>query len=164
MTIGAASARQGLWKQGALAALLVAGLDQASKWWIVTGVMAPERIIEVTPFFNIVMVWNRGITFGLFGDQPAAMRWVLALVSLIVVVILAVWMFRAASVWVVVALGAVIGGALGNVVDRIAYGAVADFLDFHVGLWHWPAFNLADSAIVLGVVVLMLDAFIGAKE
>ncbi|MCZ6742626.1 MAG: signal peptidase II, partial [Alphaproteobacteria bacterium] len=70
-------------------ALLVAGLDQASKWWIVTAVMVPERQIEVTPFFNIVMVWNRGVTFGLFGDQPAAMVWVLTGVSVLIVVVLA---------------------------------------------------------------------------
>ena len=73
-------------------------------------------------------------------------------------------MFRASRVWVAGALGAVIGGAVGNVIDRLRYGAVADFLDFHMGQWHWPAFNLADSAIVLGVAVLVADAFIAVKE
>ena len=145
-------------------ALLVGVLDQASKWWVVTSVMVPVREVEVTSFFNIVMVWNRGITFGLFGDSPGAMRWVLTGVSLIIVVVMAVWMWRAQRAWVALALGAVIGGALGNIVDRLHYGAVADFLDFHVGGWHWPAFNLADSAIVLGVAVLLVDAFIAVKE
>ena len=152
------------WKMGVLLALLVAGLDQASKWWIVTSVMVPERQIEVTSFFNIVMVWNRGITFGLFGNVPGATSWVLTGVSVIIIAILAVWMWRVSRPWVAGALGAVIGGAVGNVIDRLHYGAVADFLDFHVGQWHWPAFNLADSAIVLGVCVLMLDAFITVKE
>ncbi|MEE8284072.1 MAG: signal peptidase II [Alphaproteobacteria bacterium] len=164
MTIPAPSPKPGLWKKGALMALLVAGLDQASKWWIVTSVMVPERQIEVTSFFNIVMVWNRGVTFGLFSDQPAAMVWVLTGVSVLIVVVLAAWMFRASRWWVAAALGAVIGGALGNVIDRLHYGAVADFLDFHMGQWHWPAFNLADSAIVLGVAVLVADAIIAVKE
>ena len=152
------------WRAGALLAILIAGFDQASKWWIVTSVMVPERQIEVTSFFNIVMVWNRGITFGLFGNSPGTTRWVLTGVSAIIVVILAVWMWRASRTWVAGALGAVIGGAVGNIIDRLHYGAVADFLDFHVGQWHWPAFNLADSAIVLGVLILMLDAFITVKE
>jgi len=147
-----------------LLALLIVGLDQASKWWIVTSVMVPERQIEVTSFFNIVMVWNRGITFGLFGDSPGATRWVLTGVSVIIVVILAVWMWRVSRAWVAGALGAVIGGAVGNIIDRLHYGAVADFLDFHMGQWHWPAFNLADSAIVVGVAILMLDSFITVEE
>lgn len=164
MTSPAVLLKSGPWKTGALLALLVVGLDQTSKWWIVTSVMVPVRQIEVTSFFNIVMVWNRGITFGLFSDSLGASRWVLTGVSAIIVVILAVWMCRVSRPWVAAALGAVIGGAVGNVIDRLHYGAVADFLDFHVGQWHWPAFNLADSAIVLGVCVLMLDAFITVKE
>lgn len=164
MTSSAASPNPRHWRAGALLALLVAGLDQASKWWIVTSVMVPERQIEVTSFFNVVMVWNRGITFGLFGNSPGTTRWILIGVSLVIVVILAVWMWRVSQAWVAGALGAVIGGAVGNIVDRIHYGAVADFLDFHLGQWHWPAFNLADSAIVVGVAILMLDAFITVKE
>lgn len=153
-----------VWKLGAWIAVLVAILDQASKWWIVTSVMAPPREIGVTSFFNLVMVWNRGVTFGLFGDAPDAARWVLTALSLIIVLVLAVWLFRARAAWVGGALGAVIGGAIGNVIDRFHYGAVADFLDFHVAGWHWPAFNIADSAIVVGVALLLLDAFVAAKE
>ncbi len=164
MTAPAAAPKPRLWRAGAAMAALVAALDQASKWWIVTSVMVPERQIEVTSFFNIVMVWNRGISFGLFGGQPAAMVWVLTGVSVVIVTVLGVWMRRTTRLWVAAALGAVIGGAVGNVIDRLYYGAVADFLDFHVGQWHWPAFNLADSAIVLGVAVLMVDAFIAAEE
>jgi len=152
------------WRAGALLALLVTGLDQTSKWWIVTSVMVAERHIEVTSFFNIVMVWNRGITFGLFGDSPATTRWVLTGVAVIIVGILAVWMWQVSQRWVAYSLGAIIGGAVGNIIDRIYYGAVADFLDFHLFQWHWPAFNLADTAIVLGVAYLVLDAFIVVKE
>jgi signal peptidase II len=152
------------WKLGALIAVVILVLDQASKWWIVTSVMAPPREIAVTPFFNLVMVWNRGVTFGLFGDAPDTARWFLAALSLIIVVVLGVWLTRAARIWVEGALGGVIGGALGNVIDRFHYGAVADFLDVHVAGWHWPAFNIADSAIVVGVGLLLLDAFFVAKE
>ncbi|MDH3240051.1 MAG: signal peptidase II [Alphaproteobacteria bacterium] len=152
------------WTGGAVIVLLILGLDQASKWWIVSKIMVPAREIALTPFFNIVMVWNRGITFGLFGGAPEAGRWILVGLSLVIVAVLASWMVRTSRSWVAAALGAVIGGALGNVIDRLHYGAVADFLDFHYAGWHWPAFNLADSAIVIGVGVLMLDAFIAAKE
>ena len=152
------------WTSGAVLMLLVLGLDQASKWWIVSKIMVPPREIALTPFFNIVMVWNRGITFGLFGGAPEAGRWILVGLSLVIVAVLAFWMVRTARSWVAIALGSVIGGAIGNIIDRLHYGAVADFLDFHYAGWHWPAFNIADSAIVIGVGVLMLDAFITPKE
>jgi signal peptidase II len=152
------------WKTGTAAGLIVLALDQASKWWIVASVMAPPREIALTPFFNLVMVWNRGVTFGLFGGAPDAARWLLVGLSLAIVAVLGVWLARTPRPWVAIALGAVIGGAIGNVIDRLRYGAVADFLDFHVAGWHWPAFNLADSAIVVGVGILMLDAFIAARD
>ena len=154
----------GNWKLGALMAGLIIVLDQASKWWIVTSVMAPPREVAVTPFFNLVMVWNRGVTFGLFGNAPDAARWILVALSLVIVAVLTIWMIRANRAWVGAALGGVIGGAIGNVIDRFHYGAVADFLDIHVAGWHWPAFNIADSAIVVGVGLLLLDAFFVAKE
>jgi signal peptidase II len=143
-------------------ALAVLTADQMSKWWIVSSVMAPPRVIEVTGFFNIVMVWNSGVTFGLFSAD--GMRWVLVGVSLVIVVMLAGWLARTATPAPALAIGAVIGGALGNVVDRLNYGRVADFLDFHAFGWHWPAFNLADMAIVCGVAVILFDAFIERPE
>ena len=152
------------WKPGLQIAVIVLALDQLSKWWIVHSVMAPPREIAIAPFFNLVMVWNRGVTFGLFGGAPDAARWFLIALSLIIVAALAVWLVRAERLSVAGALGAVIGGAVGNVVDRFHYGAVADFLDFHAWGWHWPAFNVADSAIVIGVGILLLDAFITGKE
>lgn len=152
---------------GMLTALAVVAADQASKWWIVETVMAPmapPREIVITPFFSLVMVWNRGITFGIFADGPGAAKWVLSAVSLVIVVILAAWLVRASRPWVGAAIGAVIGGAVGNVIDRFRYGAVADFLDFHIGGWHWPAFNLADSAIVIGVMFLLVDAIFAERK
>lgn len=144
-------------------ALVLLVVDQISKWWIVYHVMQPPRVIEVTSFFNLVMVWNRGITFGLFGDADWG-RWVFAGLALVIVAILVSWLRRAAKPWVAAALGLVIGGAIGNVIDRLRWGAVADFLDFHAYGWHWPAFNAADSAIVVGVALLVLDALVGPKE
>ena len=147
-------------RRGPLAlALLVLFLDQLTKWWVVTQVMTPPRVIEVTGFFNIVMVWNRGVTFGLFGMGGDAMRWALVAGALVVTGFLLLWLARTGDRLLGLALGAVVGGALGNVVDRVIYGKVADFLDFHLSGWHWPAFNLADSAIVCGVGFIVLHSF-----
>lgn len=145
-----------------IAALLVV-LDQISKWWIVGHLMNPPRHIELTSFFNLVMVWNQGVTFGL-GNNVEWARWLFAGLALVIVVILIGWLWRSAHFWVLVALGLVIGGAIGNVIDRLRWGAVADFLDFHAFGYHWPAFNLADAGIVVGVLLLVLDALFGPKE
>jgi len=144
------------------AAILV--LDQLSKWWIVAAVMRPPRVIEIMPFLNLAMVWNRGVTFGLLGTGGEAMRWALVALSLAIVAVLAVWLARTAQAGLAAALGAVIGGALGNVMDRLIHGAVADFLDFHAFGWHWPAFNLADAAIVCGIGWLILGAFFAERK
>lgn len=147
---------------GFAAAILI--LDQFTKWWIVDHVMARPQVIEVTSFFNIVLVWNRGVTFGMLNMGGETMRWVLVAVSLAVVGVLLVWLARSPRPLPGLALAAVIGGALGNVIDRLNYGKVADFLDFHLAGWHWPAFNLADAAIVCGVAALLLDTFTTPPE
>jgi signal peptidase II len=115
--------------------------------------------IEITPFFNLVMVWNTGVSFGLFQEDSAGRTWTLIAVSALVVAWLAWWLWRVQSALVAMALGLIIGGAIGNVIDRYRFGAVFDFLDFHAFGRHWPAFNLADSAIVVGVLLLLLDGF-----
>lgn len=140
-----------------LAALVIV-LDQLSKWWIVTSVMAPPRVIPLTSFFNLVLVHNRGVSFGLFGGAPDWLPWALAALAVLISAALAIWLRRAESRLLAAALGLVIGGALGNVVDRVRYGGVVDFLDFHIADYHWPAFNVADSAITVGVGLLLLDA------
>ena len=141
-----------------LAALVVL-LDQASKWAVLAWLAEPVR---VTPFFNLVLVWNRGVSFGMLAG--AGVPWVLSGLALAVVVALTVWLRRTDSVPVGVGLGLVIGGALGNVIDRIRFGAVVDFLDFHAMGWHWPAFNVADSAICLGAVVLLADGLFAPRR
>jgi signal peptidase II len=148
---------------GLTVAIVLVALDQLSKWWIVAKLMSPPRVIELAPFANLVMVWNTGITFGLLGDTQWG-RWAFAVLALAIVAILLSWLARAIYRRTAVALGLVIGGAIGNVIDRIRWGAVADFLDFHVAGWHWPAFNVADSAIVVGVALLLLEALFGRKD
>ncbi len=138
-------------------ALLVVLADQLSKWWMLTQVMDPPRQIEVTSFFNLVLAWNRGVSFGLFNEQGAALPWILSGLAVLVVAGLIWWLRTLDRRLPAAALGLVIGGAIGNVIDRVRFGAVGDFLDVHVAGYHWPAFNLADGAITVGVVLLIFD-------
>ena len=143
-------------------AALVAALDQLVKWYVVTELMTPPRLIVLTDWLNLVMTWNHGISFGLFSGE--AMPYVLILGALAVVGLLLVWMSRDPRPAAAVCLGLVIGGALGNIIDRIRLGAVADFIDVHAGTLHWPAFNVADSAISVGVVLILIDGLFGRSE
>jgi len=145
-------------------------LDQISKWWILfkalpclsgppgpwCALQAPP--IEVTGFFNLVMAWNRGVSFGMFAHEAAFMPYVLIAVALAISTFMVLWLRRTDRVFQAVCIGLVIGGAVGNVIDRFRFGAVADFLDVHVAGWHWPAFNIADSCIVVGVLLLLADS------
>ncbi|MGE5546108.1 MAG: signal peptidase II [Solirubrobacterales bacterium] len=152
---------------GLAVAAIVMVLDQITKTMIVN-VMRPDGVwetpfhtatrIEVLPFFDLVMAWNRGVSFGVFNNGGQWNAVLLTVLSLAIVAGLVAWMRKAQSRWVAIALGGIVGGALGNVVDRVRFGAVADFLDIHVAGWHWPAFNLADSAITVGAAVLILDS------
>ncbi len=148
-----------------LLALAVLVVDQASKAWLIGYMRETAVRLEVTGFFNLVLVWNRGVSFGLFGGEDLG-PWPFVALSLAITVGLVVWLWRADGGWLAAALGCVVGGALGNVVDRIhpGRGAVADFFDFHVAGWHWPAFNVADMAIVGGVAVLLLDSLRGQRK
>lgn len=146
-----------------LAALAII-IDQITKVWIVYGVMSPPRVIEVTSFFNIVMVWNRGASFGLFASDSPWGQVFLGTLAVAICIALTVWLSRVTSRWLAAALGFVIGGAIGNVIDRAVHGAVADFLDFHAWGFHWPAFNVADTAICIGVGMLLLDGLITGRR
>lgn len=145
-------------QRGLSLAALVVALDQLTKFIILEWVMDPPRTIEVTGFFNLVMVWNRGVSFGLFQSDSVWGPVLLSLLSLVIVVFLYFWLRSAESRLTASAIGLVMGGALGNLIDRIFYQAVADFLDFHVAGYHWPAFNVADSAITVGVALLILES------
>ncbi len=141
----------------ALAAAIVI-LDQASKVWLIGWLEGQDGWLAVTGFFNLVMVWNRGISFGMLQSGEAG-RWLLVLFSILICLGLGVWMRRQTHRMPILALGAVIGGAAGNIIDRVWRGAVADFFDFHLMGYHWPAFNVADSAITIGVAMLLYDSF-----
>ena len=158
------SERRLLIRIGLPVAAAIIAFDQATKFWIVLDIMSPPRIIEVSSFFNIVMVWNRGASFGLFSSMSPWTPVFLCTIAVVISIALAVWMYRASSPWLAIALGMVIGGALGNAIDRVIYGAVADFLDFHAYGYHWPAFNVADMAIFVGVVMLLFDGLIEKRR
>ncbi len=139
----------------ALAALVLAA-DQASKYWILYGLDLPaKQVVRVLPILNFAMVWNHGVTFGLLGNANA--RTFLVLIAIGAVAFLAIWLWRATHLTTSLALGAIIGGALGNVISRLYYGAVVDFLEFHLGRYEWYVFNLADACIVCGVGVLIAE-------
>lgn len=155
-------------RQRVLWALLLAGgvfaADQALKTWVLYGLgLMDGAMVEVTPFFNLILAWNKGVSFSLF-DNGDDGRWFIVGFSAIMVVILAVWYSRSGSRLQDWALPIVIGGALGNVVDRLLYGAVVDFLDFHYSGYHWYTFNIADMAIVGGAGLLLLDSFFTPAE
>jgi len=158
-------------------ALDVIILDQLTKWMILEYAFRPEiqphakkaslfewimdapgRLqpvsLEILPFFNLTMVWNEGISFGLFHGSGI---WILVGLALLITVVFSVWLTRAQGWLQAVSLAMVIGGAIGNVIDRLRFGAVADFFDFHVMGWHYPAFNIADCGIVVGIALLVID-------
>jgi len=145
-------------RPGLALAVAVVILDQLSKAWLIGWLAGQDGWLAVTGFFNLVMVWNRGISFGMLQSGETG-RWILVFFSTLVCLGLGIWMRRQTHCLPVLALGAVIGGAVGNIIDRVWRGAVADFFDFHLMGYHWPAFNVADSAITLGVAVLLYDSF-----
>lgn len=144
--------------------LLVFGLDQITKWWILESVMQPPRVIPLTSFFNLVMGWNRGVSFGMFNQDSPYNAWIFTGLALVIAAVLVVWMWRAESRLIGLAIGLIVGGALGNAVDRVRFGAVFDFLDVHVAGHHWPAFNVADSGITIGAALLLADALFSRPE
>ena len=151
---------------GLAVAALVLVADQASKWWILDRLDLPRRrIVTVLPVLDFEMVWNHAVTFGMFGGIGAAGRWVFSLVAVLVVAALLLWIRRTPKPWIAAALGAIVGGAVGNVADRLRHGAVVDFIHAHVGRLSWDyIFNVADAAIVCGVGVLLLDSLFDRRR
>lgn len=152
---------------GFIYATLVFFLDQASKLWFVDKLRLAEISggIDIFPFFKLVMVWNYGISFGMFSNSDdTSRRWILIGVALIITTFMLVWLWKADKGLLTLGLGLVIGGAIGNVVDRLRWGAVADFFYFHYEEWYWPAFNIADSAIFIGVVLLCWDSIVNPEK
>jgi signal peptidase II len=153
-------------RAGILAALVTLVADQASKLWLLNGFdLARRGVVKVTPFFDLVLAWNIGISFGWLQNDGQAAQLALMAVKVIAVIALAIWMARSQTRLATVALGLIIGGAIGNGIDRLAYGAVVDFALFHIEIggntYNWYVFNLADVAIVAGVAALLYDSFLG---
>ena len=148
-----------------LLAAVVAG-DQLSKSWILGHFADPSRhdAEPLGAIFNLVLVQNRGVSFGLFNGDSAANAVIFSVLAAAVVAGLLVWLWRTRSALIATAIGLIAGGAIGNVIDRLRFGAVTDFLDFHWGEWHFPAFNLADSAITVGVGLLLIDGLLSRGE
>jgi signal peptidase II len=151
---------------GALAAIVTLVLDQASKYWLLHVLDIVHRgTVHITPFFDLVLAWNIGISFGLLQNDSPTTQLALMLVKAAAVIALGIWMARSRTVLATIALGLIIGGAIGNAIDRIVYGAVVDFALFHIEIagntYTWYVFNLADTAIVAGVAALLYDSFMG---
>jgi signal peptidase II len=153
-------------RYGVIVAIATLVLDQASKFWLVRVFdIAHRGTVQLTPFFDLVLAWNQGISFGWFQNDGPTAQIALMAVKAVAVVVLAVWMARSRTLIASLALGLIIGGAIGNGIDRLVYGAVVDFALFHVQIgentFNWYVFNLADVAIVAGVAALLYDSFLG---
>jgi signal peptidase II len=148
---------------GLIAAMVTVAADQASKLWLLFVFDLPSRgTVTLLPFLDFVMVWNTGISYGLFPQNGEIGQWVLFAIKIAAVVLLLGWLFRAGSKLTALGLGLIVGGALGNAIDRVAHGAVADFVLFYVATatyrFNWYVFNLADVAIVAGVAGVLYDS------
>ena len=154
---------------GLLVALAAAAVDQATKLWLLFVLdLGGRGIVTLTPFLDLVLTWNTGISYGLFRQEGPLGQWALLALKAIAVALLWIWLSRATWRPTAVALGLIIGGAIGNAIDRFAYGAVADFVLFHVTTasfsFKWYVFNLADVAIVAGVVGLLYETLTGGGD
>lgn len=161
-----AAAAPRLWRVGAFAAIAALIVDQAAKLWLLHGFeLARRGAVRLAPFFDLVLAWNTGISYGWFQSDGALGQWLLLGVKAAAVIALAIWLANARTRLTALGLGLIIGGALGNGFDRLAYGAVLDFALFHVEIggrtFNWYVFNLADVAIVAGVAGLLYESFIG---
>ena len=166
---------RGVWLVAAatILAIVVIVLDQVSKYWAVTSLFAadfddadlfarlPPRPIEVTGFLNWVLVGNTGVSFGLF---QGAGTWVFILIALIIAAFMIGWLLRSGRRWLIWPVGLILGGAIGNVIDRFRFGAVVDFIQLHAAGYYWPAFNVADSAICIAMAIVVAEALFGPKQ
>lgn len=156
--------RRSGWRWLWLTALIIV-LDQASKLWAVASLQLYQSI-EVLPFFNLTLVHNPGAAFSFLSDASGWQRWFFVVLASVISVVILVWMRRLAASErrPAVALALILGGAVGNVLDRFQHGYVIDFIDVYYRDWHWPAFNVADSAITVGAALMILDALVGSRK
>ena len=155
------------WNASTKRFLSIAGVvllvDIVTKQWMLALIFEPPRILKVTPFLNLAPVWNPGVSFGVLADNPLLVKIAVPLLALAVIW----WLWRqlpSLGRWQQLAAGLISGGAIGNVIDRLVYGRVVDFVDLHLAGWHWPAFNVADSALSIGVVLWLYEMIAGSKN
>jgi len=153
-------------RAGVIAGIAALAIDHASKLWLLFVFdIAHRGVVKVTPFFDLVLAWNVGISFGWFQNDSLMAQALLTAIKAVAVIVLAIWMARSRNLLATLALGLIIGGAIGNAIDRVAYGAVVDFALFHIEIggntYNWYVFNLADTAIVAWVAALLYDSFLG---
>lgn len=148
---------------GALCVLAAFSLDQITKTLIVEIIMQPPRVIYITNFLNITLGYNEGISFGLFSETFRRRPLLLIYLSSTIALTMLIWMILTTHRVETAALGLLAGGAAGNIYDRIERGRVTDFIDFHIGSWHWPAFNIADVAVVSGALLLIFASFLQTR-
>ena len=151
-------------RKGLIAAVVIFVADQLSKFLVRDVLLDGQSIVVVYDFFNVVTAWNTGVSFSMFDNHGILGIVLLSALSIMIVAYLLYWMSREKNVFLQVALGFVVGGALGNVIDRMCFGAVFDFLDFHIGSGHWPAFNIADSFICIGAVMIIAESLFHKYE
>jgi len=144
--------------------LFILAADQISKQLAESAIQLYERV-PLLPYLNLTLTYNRGAAFSFLSDQGGWQRWFFSVLAMVVTVVLVVWLRQLdrANRWTAISLSLIIGGAVGNLIDRLLFGHVIDFIDLYYGQWHWPAFNVADSAITVGVVLMLLDVFRGQK-
>lgn len=145
-------------------ALIVALIDQLSKYFIRSYFDNATSPVEFCSFFNLVEAWNTGVSFSMFNNGGLIGIIILSLFAIGVIIFLLLWLRKENEKIIQIALGMIIGGAIGNVMDRIYYGAVYDFLDFHYKDMHWPAFNVADSFICIGAFIIILHSLLNIKS
>ncbi len=145
--------------------LLVIILDQVSKLWMDSNLFFNQPV-NLLPFFDLRLLYNEGAAWSFLANAGGWQRWFLSGLSLVISGVLVVWLIRLErqQIWLAIALSLVLGGALGNLIDRVIYGHVIDFIDIYYQQWHWPAFNIADSAISIGAVMLVIDAILEGKN
>ncbi len=150
--------------RGILVLLIILISDQLSKEYMMGLLLEPQRSIEITSFFAFTPVWNYGVSFGMFKAGDAKGVYLLVAVSTLITSVVGYWLWRATTTLQAVMYGLIIGGAIGNVIDRLRFGAVFDFLDFHYKSFYYPVFNIADSAICVGVFLILLEQLRGKKH
>lgn len=144
-------------------ALLIVIFDQLTKA-IVLSNFTPPAVLPVFPFFNLVLVMNKGVSFSMFSSDAEWMPWVLTGIGSLITIGIAYWLYIEKNILLKTALALILGGAIGNIIDRIRFGAVVDFLDFHAFGYHWPSFNIADTMICIGATILIIESIFSKEK